>query len=150
MDAPRYTNMFHVKQFCGSGSRGLPIGTTCGRGLPMLKEIQGRTNDFLLALDGKLLPCGAFTYLMREAEGIASYKITQETRTLTRLQLVRPDGLPAELRTRLSQGFKQRLGDAVEIDIELVDSIPAQGNGKYRYVVSHVTGQMPSSECRDA
>ncbi len=122
----------------------------CGRGLPMLKEIQGRTNDFLLALDGKLLPCGAFTYLMREADGIESYKITQETLTLTRLQLVRPHGLPAQLRARLIQGFKQRLGDAVEIDIELVDSIPAQGNGKYRYVVSHVTGQVPLAEGRDA
>lgn len=122
----------------------------CGRGLPMLKEIQGRTNDFLLALDGKMLPCGAFTYLMREADGIESYKITQETLTLTRLQLVRPEGLPAELRARLSQGFKQRLGNAVEIDIELVASIPTQGNGKYRYVVSHVTGQAPLAESRDA
>ncbi len=122
----------------------------CGRGLPLLKEIQGRTNDFLLATDGKLLPCGAFTYLMREADGIESYKITQETRTLTRLQLVRPAGLPDPLRDRLVQGFKGRLGDGVQIDIELVQSIPTQGNGKYRYVVSHVVGQTPASEAANA
>jgi phenylacetate-CoA ligase len=122
----------------------------CGRGLPLLKEIQGRTNDFLLATDGKLLPCGAFTYLMREADGIESYKIIQETRTLTRLQLVRPAGLPEPLRDRLVHGFKGRLGDGVQIDIELVQSIPTQGNGKYRYVVSHVVGQTPASEAANA
>ena len=122
----------------------------CGRGLPLLKEIQGRTNDFLLALDGKLLPCGAFTYLMREAEGIDSYKIIQETRTLTRLQIVRHAGLGDELRARLTQGFQHRLGDGVAIAIERVDSIPAQGNGKYRYVISHVVGQATADEARHA
>ena len=113
---------------------------SCGRGLPLLKEIQGRSNDFLLALDGRLLPCGAFTYLMREAEGIESYKIIQETRTLTRLQLVRPAGLDDALRTRLVTGFRQRLGSATQVEVELMETIPAQGNGKYRYVVSHVVG----------
>lgn len=112
----------------------------CGRGLPLLKEIQGRTNDFLLALDGKLLPCGAFTYLMREVPGIESYKVTQETQTHTRLQVVRHDGLDSDMRARLVQGFQHRLGAGVQIDVELVAAIPKQGNGKYRYVVSHVTG----------
>lgn len=119
---------------------------TCGRGLPMLQEIQGRTNDFLQALDGKLLPCGAFTYLMREAEGIESFKVVQETLELTRLQIVRPAGLDETLRQRLVKGFRHRLGDSVHIEIELVDKIPAQGNGKYRYITSKVTGQQTCVE----
>ncbi|MEJ6002468.1 phenylacetate--CoA ligase family protein [Paucibacter soli] len=113
----------------------------CGRGLPMLAEIQGRTNDFVQALDGTLLPCKAFTYMMREIDGIDAFKIIQETLQLTRLQLVRPAGLDAALRERLMQGFRQRLGEGVQIEIELLDHIPTQGNGKYRYVVSHVVGQ---------
>lgn len=116
----------------------------CGRGLPLLREVQGRTNDFLLATDGKLLPCGAFTYLMRETEGIESFKIWQKSVDLTRLQLVRPAGLTDDLRAKLTNGFRHRLGATVQIEIELVDNIPSQGNGKYRYVVSEVTGQNQS------
>jgi len=113
----------------------------CGRGLPMLAEVQGRTNDFVQALDGTLLPCKAFTYMMREIDGIDAFKIIQETIHLTRLQLVRPAGLDEGLRGRLVSGFRQRLGEAVQIEIELLDHIPTLGNGKYRYVVSHVVGQ---------
>ncbi|MDT8997939.1 phenylacetate--CoA ligase family protein [Paucibacter sp. APW11] len=108
----------------------------CGRGLPLLREIQGRTNDFLRATDGTMLPCGAFTYLMRETEGITNYKIIQETQLLTRLEVVRPGGLDQATRQKLIDGLKFRLGREVEIQVELLDEIPAQGNGKYRYVVS--------------
>jgi phenylacetate-CoA ligase len=114
---------------------------SCGRQLPLLREVQGRTNDFLVALDGKLLPCGAFTYLMRETEGIDSFKVVQESLSLTRVQIVRQAGLDEALRAKLIKGFRHRLGESVQVEVTLVESIAAQGNGKYRYVVSNVAGQ---------
>ena len=33
---------------------------------------------------------------------------------------------------------KARLGAAVTIDVRLVDQIPAEKSGKFRYVISHV------------
>ena len=36
------------------------------------------------------------------------------------------------------QAFRRRLGDGVQIDVELVDHIPPERSGKFRYVVSHV------------
>jgi phenylacetate-CoA ligase len=114
---------------------------SCGRQLPLLREVQGRTNDFLVALDGKLLPCGAFTYLMREIEGIDSFKVVQESLSLTRVQIVRQAGLDEALRAKLIKGFRHRLGESVQVEVTLVERIAAQGNGKYRYVVSNVAGQ---------
>jgi phenylacetate-CoA ligase len=34
-------------------------------------------------------------------------------------------------------GFKRRLGAGVVVDVRLVDKIPAEKSGKYRYIVSH-------------
>jgi len=115
----------------------------CGRGLPMLREIQGRTNDFLIATDGTPLPCGAFTYLVRELPGVEAFKVVQESLALTRIALVAGAGYSNDAPARLQQGFRRRLGPNVQIEVELVDKIPAEKNGKFRYIMSKV--QAPSA-----
>lgn len=39
---------------------------------------------------------------------------------------------------RAGEGVKQRLGQAVQVEIERVEAIPKETSGKYRYVVSRV------------
>lgn len=111
----------------------------CGRGLPLMQEIQGRTNDFLKATNGTLIPCGAFTYLLRSIPGIDSFKIIQESIERTRLQLVTSTGFEAAALDGVTKGFRHRLGREVEIDLEYVVAIPKEKSGKFRYIVSKVT-----------
>jgi len=110
----------------------------CGRGLPMLEDIHGRTTDFVLALDGRLMHGAALTYAMRELEDIVNYKIIQHSKELTQVLLVTKSGelslaIVDEIRTQ----FQQRLGQDVAIEIELREEIPAEKSGKYRFLVSH-------------
>ena len=44
----------------------------------------------------------------------------------------------AEDVTRIEEGLKRRRGDAVTIDVKLVDVVPAEASGKFRYVISRV------------
>jgi phenylacetate-CoA ligase len=39
---------------------------------------------------------------------------------------------------KIKSGIKQRLGSGVEVVIELLDEVPKEKSGKFRYVVSHV------------
>lgn len=111
---------------------------SCGRGLPMLEEVQGRTTDFVIAQNGRLMHGATLTYAMRELEGIVNYKIVQHSKTLTQVLLVTNSGtLSPELVGAISHQFKQRLGEAVDVEIELTDKIPAEKSGKYRFLVSH-------------
>jgi phenylacetate-CoA ligase len=111
----------------------------CGRGLPLLGEIQGRSNDFLKALDGTPIPCKAFTYLLREVPGIESFKVVQESVASTRLMIVTGDGFDPAVMPTIVTGFRRRLGEAVHIEIDRVREIPKDTSGKFRYVVSHVS-----------
>ncbi|MEO8346689.1 MAG: phenylacetate--CoA ligase family protein, partial [Betaproteobacteria bacterium] len=54
-------------------------GCSCGRGLPLLQEIQGRATDFVVAADGTVMHGLALVYVIRDLEGVASFKIIQET-----------------------------------------------------------------------
>ena len=110
----------------------------CGRGLPMLKDIQGRTTDFVVAADGTVMHGLALVYIVRDLPGVKQFKIVQESLEVTRVLLVTDDGFGVESIGAIEQGFKARLGQGVRVVVERVDEIPAERSGKFRYVVSRV------------
>jgi phenylacetate-CoA ligase len=111
----------------------------CGRGLPLLKEIQGRTTDFVVAQDGTVMHGLALVYVIRDLQGVKEFKIVQESLDLTHVFLViEPNFKPASEQI-IVEGFKQRLGSGVDIQIERITEIPKEASGKFRYIVSKVT-----------
>lgn len=110
---------------------------SCGRGLPVLAEVEGRTTDFIVAQDGTLMHGLALIYILRNEEGIDQFKIVQETRNRTRILLTPNTYFTEEAEFIIVRDFKLRLGNQVEILIEKVADIPAEQSGKMRYVVSH-------------
>jgi phenylacetate-CoA ligase len=113
----------------------------CGRGLPVIKEIQGRATDFVVARDGTVMHGLALIYTLRDIPGIEAFKIIQESRDLTRVQIVAGEAcdVPSGI-TRIKKDFAARLGEGVEVIVEAVAQIAPEKSGKYRYVVSKVTG----------
>jgi len=112
---------------------------SCGRGLPLLEEVQGRTTDFVVAKDGTILHGLALIYVLRDLEGVDAFKITQNSIDETRVQIVRSlDYQQAEAESRILDTFKKRLGASVNIIIEYPDVIAKEKSGKFRYVISHV------------
>lgn len=111
---------------------------SCGRGLPVLLEIQGRSTDFVIAKDGTVMHGLALIYILRDMPEVRAFKIVQESMDLTKIQLVPEGTLNDTARQKISTGFKARLGVDVVINIELVTAIPPEKSGKFRYVVSKV------------
>ena len=109
----------------------------CGRGLPRLSEIQGRSTDFVVADDGTVMHGLSLIYVIRDLAGVKSFKVTQETRRLTRVELVTETGFDPAATQAIVAGFKRRLGAAVEVQVQLVPAIAPEKSGKYRYIVSH-------------
>jgi phenylacetate-CoA ligase len=112
---------------------------SCGRGLPMLKEIQGRSTDFLTAQDGTIMHGLALVYILRDLPQIRAFKIVQESLDLTNVYIVSENGLSQKIRENIEQGFRNRLGKDVKISILEVAEISAEKSGKFRYVISKVT-----------
>jgi phenylacetate-CoA ligase len=52
---------------------------------------------------------------------------------------------PAEL-PNIERGGKARLGESVTVEVSLMDEIPPEKSGKYRYVVSRVETGNPNPE----
>lgn len=110
---------------------------SCGRGLPLLLDIQGRSTDFVIAANGTVMHGLSLIYILRDLTGIKSFKVIQETRQFTRVLLVPDNAFRPETSGRIVSEFKKRLGADVAVDVTLVDCIPAESSGKFRYIVSH-------------
>jgi phenylacetate-CoA ligase len=110
----------------------------CGRGLPLIREIQGRTTDFVVAQDGTVMHGLALIYVVRDLPGIRKFKIVQERIDHTKVLLVPSLQFDHSVVERINKGMAERLGPGVRIDVEVVQDIPSEKSGKYRYVTSKV------------
>ena len=111
----------------------------CGRGLPLLKEIQGRSTDFVVAADGTVMHGLALIYVLRDLPGVQGFKIVQHSLLRTEVQVVPENGtlLPVTSE-KIVDGLRARLGAGVAVDVCQVLAIAPEKSGKFRYVVSHV------------
>jgi len=112
----------------------------CGRGLPLLKELQGRATDFVVAADGTVMHGLAVIYVLRDLPGIEAFRIVQESLDRTRVLVVPGEGFGPQQTRAIEQGLKARLGGTVDVRVEEVAAIPPEQSGKFRYVVSQVAG----------
>lgn len=116
----------------------------CGRTLPLLKEIQGRTTDFVVAADGTVMHGLALIYTARDIPGIERFKIIQHDRFRTEILVVVRPPFGDESEARLVRDYKARLGSSVDIVVTRVAEIPPEKSGKFRYVVSHAANPLRS------
>lgn len=104
-----------------------------------MKEIQGRTTDFIIAADGTVMHGLALIYIIRDLPGVRAFKVVQHTLARTEVLLVADEIFDRGAVPGIIAGFQKRLGASVAIDVQFVSEIPPEKSGKYRYIVSHVT-----------
>ena len=126
-----------------TGDVGVLSGASCacGRGLPLLAEIQGRSTDFVVARNGTVMHGLALVYAVRDIEGVREFKIIQENLDRTRILLATDARFDETNVETIRRGVAARLGPGVDVAIERVSVIPREASGKHRYVVSHVDAQ---------
>jgi phenylacetate-CoA ligase len=111
----------------------------CGRGLPLLERVTGRTADFLVRTDGSLVAgVSLVERTLTAIAGIAQLQIVQETRTAVRLRVVPDDRYDAASERRLLAEMTRALGEGMEFRIEKAARLEQSRNGKYRFSICRV------------
>ena len=113
----------------------------CGRTLPVVDQIEGRTSDLIETADGRkvfwLNPV-FYGLPVRQAQ------IVQTTQTDLLIRVV-PDSEFGPTTVRTIEGrLKERVGSGMSVCIESVGEIACEPSGKRRAVVSLLTGPSAS------
>jgi phenylacetate-CoA ligase len=109
----------------------------CGRGLPVLQDVMGRTTDFIRTAAGSQMHALALIYEVRDKPGVRAFKFIQAEDLALELLLVAGPELTASVEESIRSGLVQRMGEGAAVTIRRVAEIPPEKSGKYRYVVSH-------------
>jgi phenylacetate-CoA ligase len=115
----------------------------CGRGLPLIKSIQGRSNDAMLAGDGSVVHSELLAYINRVLQGrgmgMEEYVVIQKSRERLVLLVTRDTTLSPEAEEYLGRQIRLYLGDKVSLEVERVHELPQDRSGKMRYFISDVS-----------
>jgi len=113
----------------------------CGRARPILKQIDGRIEEYVATPDGRRV--GRMDHIFKDALEVKEAQIVQPSTDRLVVRIVpRPGFGPAD-RRQLERELRTRLGDEIRIDFENVEAIPRLQNGKFRAVVSQIeTGRL--------
>ncbi len=107
---------------------------SCGRSLPILHKVEGRTDDVLITEEGRRI--GRLSTVFKNLP-IVEVQTIQESFSKVKLIVVPDRNFDSESEASLVKSFRERMGD-IEVVVNLVHEIPRGANGKFRSVICNV------------
>ncbi|MCP5303465.1 MAG: phenylacetate--CoA ligase family protein [Pseudomonadales bacterium] len=110
----------------------------CGRTLPRLKVVEGRTDDLLYTSDGRRI--GRLDPIFKQNLPVLEAQIVQEKLDYIRVLYVPSADYTSEAGQSIVKGIQDRMG-AVQVILEAVDKVPRTSNGKFRAVICNLSAE---------
>lgn len=109
---------------------------SCGRGLPLLQQIVGRTLDIIRTRNGTHVPGEFFPHLLKEVKGVLQFQVEQTDLDTLIIRIVKDATFTdAELQT-VHREVGRLFGDSIKLIVEFMDAIPLTKAGKLRMTIS--------------
>jgi phenylacetate-CoA ligase len=119
----------------------------CGRdSLPVLKDLVGRQEDTVIGPDGQ--ETVRFHGLFIGVPGVAEGQVVQESLDRLVVNVVPTSEFSRSDQEAIQARVLTRLGPEVSVQIQLVQAIPREANGKFRAVISRIQ-RKPALQIQD-
>lgn len=131
------------------GDIGIPSDESCpcGRGLPLMKLIEGRSDSFMQAPDGRVFSPMIWEAIMVRFIGVGQYQAIQEKKDLIRILLVKKTEFSQSTISQIEHDVKEVMGQEINVKVEIVNKIPKEKSGKMRFAVSKLKPCNASPSC---
>jgi len=110
---------------------------SCGRGLPLLKSIEGRIVDCFTLPSGQIVPTKVIMSAVQGTPGVSRYQVVQERRNKVTIELMRGKNDPEVSISELTAKCREVLGE--DIEIEVFTGTRENLRTKFRPVISKLT-----------
>jgi phenylacetate-CoA ligase len=119
----------------------------CGRGLPTIRELEGRVGEVIRTPDGRVIAPGALTRrLTRQIlDRVWEFQAVQGSSDAVVLRVVPSVRFSAETGRALQRDLEEFFGPAMRVSIDVVDRIPLEPSGK-RLIIKPLPRADPSAD----
>jgi phenylacetate-CoA ligase len=104
----------------------------CGKTLPLIEKIEGRSDDLLYTADGRRV--GRLDPIFKGNLPVLEAQIVQESLTILKVRYVPAENFSSDVFETLTERICERMGD-VKVVFDEVSKIPRTSRGKFRAVV---------------
>jgi len=115
---------------------------SCGRGLPLIKNVEGREISVFRTKDGKIIPGEFFIHFIGVVFNkgfISKFQVIQRDYDSIIIKVVVIDKLSFDNnRNKIINSIKKVMGEGCNVEFEFVDDIEPLKSGKYLYTISGV------------
>lgn len=115
----------------------------CGKILPRVKQLSGRTADVLVTSKGVMLAGLTLGQYARRVPGVARFQYRQTAPDVIELLVVKGTRFTDES-ARMLDGIGEEIvrdyGAKVTVPIKYVDDIPRTPQGKHKFIISEISG----------
>lgn len=120
--------------------RGVPGGGSCpcGRGLPLMKLVVGRDDDFIILPSGKKVGPRLVIPLFEVVPGIDEFRVVQERKDVVVIEIVKGEKYTQAMEDALKENLLHVLDEPVDLRFSHVDEIPKGRHNRPRPVISKV------------
>lgn len=117
-----------------------PEPCSCGRGLPLIDKIVGRTFDMLTLSDGSLMNGYIFGGFFHKkfADKIEKFRVIQNTKGEADIYLKLSSPFGENQFEQFKKGLIQFIDNRLLLKFHVVDELPFHKGGKYKYIISNL------------
>jgi phenylacetate-CoA ligase len=113
-------------------------GCPCGRTLPTIERIQGRSDDSIVLPDGEVKHSLIVMESLQAVPGVVQIQLVQHDVRRFALRVVGGGDVDrSDAKRKLQAALIATLGNHFSLDVEWVDEIPPGPSGKVKAVISH-------------
>jgi phenylacetate-CoA ligase len=114
-------------------------GCPCGRTLPMIENIQGRSDDVVMLADGSFRHALVLLEGLRMVPGVMQVQLVQEETARFVINTVgRPDANHLRAAAELTEALRKNVDAGANVEVRWMDSIPQEPGQKLKAVISRV------------
>ncbi len=110
----------------------------CGRGLPLLGGVEGRTTDMFRLPGGTIVHGEFFTHLFYGAKGVKRFQVVQDAPGHMDVNIVKGDDFDDAVLRKFRCEVREFLEPGVGVDFHFVPEIETGPTGKHRFTISKV------------
>jgi phenylacetate-CoA ligase len=119
-------------------SRVLTSRCRCGRTSRVLDPVTTKAEDVVVTSDGRLISPSVLTHPFKPYDQIVKSQVIQDAADHVLVKVVAGPTFTEAHRDGLLDGLRARLGSGMRVDVQMVDDIPPERSGKYRWVICRV------------
>ncbi len=121
-------------------ARWVPGACPCGRHYPRIELSSGKVEDQLYDRDGTPVNASIITFALKQSANIKRTQVAQVGPGQWEVRVVPDQGYSAADERALRENFDQYVSTKVDATIRLMEDIPLQASGKFKWVAQEWSG----------